>query len=97
VRVLLDDAQRERYGLELCELLGLASGTVYPILARLEQVGWVESWWEDPGVHAAAGRPRRRLYRLTSDGAVQAGAALARVKKSPLLRWGMPDLRGQTS
>ncbi|MGH1555978.1 PadR family transcriptional regulator [Streptomyces sp. L7] len=55
LRALLEDPARLRYGLELCELAGLPSGTIYPILARLEQVGWLESSWEDPAVHEAEG------------------------------------------
>ena len=45
----------------------LSSGTLYPILLRLESAGWLVSRWEqvDP---ATVGRPRRRLYRLTSSG-----------------------------
>jgi len=45
----------------------MASGTLYPILIRLESAGWFISRWEsiDP---SSAGRPRRRLYRLTSSG-----------------------------
>ena len=78
LRVLLENPTRDRYGLELSELLGLPSGTIYPILARLEQVGWVESNWEDPAVHESAGRPRRRLYRITSDGAEHARIALSK-------------------
>ena len=92
---LLEDPQRERYGLELCADLGLASGTIYPILARLEQVGWVASAWEDPAVHESSGRPRRRLYRLTGDGVAGAGRALARTR-SPLVR-GKLRLGGQPS
>jgi DNA-binding PadR family transcriptional regulator len=82
LEALLEDPARERYGLELCDVVGLASGTIYPILARFEQVGWVQSTWEDPAVHEAEGRPRRRLYRLTSDGAEQGRAALARVHRA---------------
>ena len=76
LRVLLEDPERQRYGLELSDALGLPSGTIYPILARLEQVGWVQSTWEDDAVHQQWARPRRRLYRLTSDGATRARAAL---------------------
>ncbi len=52
-----------------------ATGTIYPILARLEAAGWVVSDWEaiDP---AEEGRPRRRLYYLTGAGALQARVAL---------------------
>ncbi|MGW4063691.1 PadR family transcriptional regulator [Amycolatopsis sp. NPDC004747] len=73
LRALLEDATRELYGLEICAMAGLPSGTIHPILARLERVGWLRSRWEeiDP---AAEGRPRRRYYRLdpNSLGAVQA-------------------------
>jgi DNA-binding PadR family transcriptional regulator len=82
LRALLEDPARERYGLELCDLAGLPSGTIYPILARLEGVGWVTSTWEDPAVHEKAGRPRRRFYRITTDGAEQARHALARTYRS---------------
>ncbi|MEW9549297.1 PadR family transcriptional regulator [Nonomuraea sp. NPDC050783] len=82
LRVLLAEPARERYGLELCDLAGLPGGTVYPILARLEQLGWMESRWEDPGTHEKAGRPRRRYYRLTPDGAERARDAVARAHRS---------------
>lgn len=90
LRALLDEPSKERYGLELCDLVGLPSGTIYPILARLEQVGWVDSAWEDPAVHEAARRPRRRFYRLSPDGAERARDALARAHRprtQPDLGW----------
>ncbi|MGX7675996.1 PadR family transcriptional regulator [Plantactinospora sp. DSM 117369] len=77
LRTLLEHPSREFYGLELCAAAGLASGTIHPILARLESLGWLRSRWEDLDPHEA-GRPRRRYYSLTSDGAVQAHRALAR-------------------
>jgi PadR family transcriptional regulator, regulatory protein PadR len=45
----------------------IASGTLYPILLRLESAGWLVSRWEriDPSLE---GRPRRRLYRMTPSG-----------------------------
>lgn len=67
----------ERYGLELCELTELPAGTVYPILARFERTGLVTSRWEEPARQEAEGRPRRRYYRLTPDGAQFAREALA--------------------
>ncbi|MGE5289583.1 MAG: PadR family transcriptional regulator [Micromonosporaceae bacterium] len=76
LKAFLAEPGREMYGLELCETTELPSGTVYPLLARLEGAGWVESQWEEPGEHVAQGRPRRRYYRLTRDGAVRAAAAV---------------------
>jgi DNA-binding PadR family transcriptional regulator len=100
LRALLEDPAKQRYGLELCELAGLPSGTIYPILARLEQAGWLDSMWEDPSVHEEAGRPRRRFYRITRDGAEQAREALARAyrsRKQPLPGWAARPAEGGAS
>src|SRR3954451_1013019 len=77
LRVLLADLGAEFYGIEIGESAELPSGTVHPILARLERVGWVESRWEDIDPRTA-GRPARRYYRLTATGAEEARHALAR-------------------
>src|ERR1700755_1489597 len=76
LRALLAEADREQYGGELGAAAGLPSGTIHPILARLEHVGWLESRWED-AVPQEEGRPRRRYYKLTEDGAQRARIALA--------------------
>jgi DNA-binding PadR family transcriptional regulator len=81
-RALLEAGEAESYGLQLCAVTGLPSGTVYPIIARLEQAGWLDSWWEDPVRHTTEGRPRRRYYRLSQDGAQTARLALARSYRS---------------
>jgi DNA-binding PadR family transcriptional regulator len=76
LRVLLDQAEREVYGLEIVDATGLPPGTIYPIMARLESAGWVGSRWEQADEHAD-GRPRRRYYTLTGDGLTAARAALS--------------------
>ena len=81
IRTLLYEPTREMYGLEICAAAELPSGTIHPILARLEQAGWRESRWEDVDP-SEKGRPRRRYYRLTSDGAELARAALVRARTS---------------
>jgi PadR family transcriptional regulator, regulatory protein PadR len=76
----LADPAQDRYGLEISKQAGLASGTLYPILARLEQAGWVSSRWEsiDP---SAEGRRPRRYYQLTREGEVAARAALSQAMR----------------
>lgn len=78
LRALLVDPTAELYGLQICRMAELPSGTIHPILARLEGCGWLESRWEDIDP-AKEGRPRRRYYRLSPDGAEHARNALARV------------------
>jgi DNA-binding PadR family transcriptional regulator len=86
LQALLDDPERELYGVEMGELAGLRSGTVHPILARLEGAGWLQSRWEDIDPRTE-GRPARRYYRLTAEGARAAEAALARAyRPSPVRR-----------
>src|SRR5680860_1472493 len=80
LQALLVEPDQERYGLEIGALAGLASGTVHPILARLESVGWLRSHWEDADP-AAAGRPLRRYYSLTAHGAAAARSALAAARR----------------
>lgn len=75
LRVMLDDPSASRYGFDIAREAGMATGSLYPILARLEQIGWLESYWEDQ-TPETEGRPRRRYYRLTDDGAVAAHSAL---------------------
>ncbi len=63
-----------RHGYDLARETGLKSGTLYPILVRLADRQIVQACWEEG---EPAGRPRRHLYRLTSDGLAAATAALA--------------------
>jgi PadR family transcriptional regulator PadR len=81
LRTLLEEPAREMYGLEVCARAGLPSGTIHPILARLEKAEWLESRWEETDPREE-GRPRRRYYWLSPDGAIRARAALARATDS---------------
>ena len=56
------------YGLSIAGATGFASGTVYPILQRLEDSGWVVGEWE---TERPDDRPARRYYRLTALGEQQ--------------------------
>ncbi|MEV5720601.1 helix-turn-helix transcriptional regulator [Amycolatopsis mediterranei] len=64
LRVLLEDPVAPRYGLDIARQAGLKTGTLHPILRRLQQAGLIESFWEDPADHEDQGRPRRRYYRF---------------------------------
>jgi PadR family transcriptional regulator PadR len=96
LRALVDASDREVYGLEICRLAELPTGTVHPILARLEKLGWVTSRWEDIDTHEE-GRPRRRYYQLSREGLQDAQNALARVHMPRSLHARLrPGLAGET-
>lgn len=61
---LVDQPGNWRYGYDLSKEVGLASGTLYPILIRLKERGLLQTCWSDP---EQTGRPRH-LYRLTANG-----------------------------
>lgn len=87
VRVLeiAKQAQSDRtamYGFALASALSedggkslAGHGTLYKALARLAEAGLLESEWEDPENAEAEGRPRRRLYRISSKGVAALSAA----------------------
>jgi PadR family transcriptional regulator PadR len=92
--VLLQDPGGDHYGLEVAKQADLPTGSVYPILARLEQYGWVDSAWEeiDPAVE---GRRPRRYYRLNVYGAQQARRALTDTMR--LIAQSLRPATGRTS
>src|SRR5262245_56980347 len=65
---LAENASDWSHGYDLCRVLGLKAGTVYPILIRLADRGYLETAWEQ---EVAQGRPPRHLYRLSPAGAEQ--------------------------
>lgn len=53
------------HGYDLCRLARIKSGTLYPLLIRLETQGYLEAEWQAP---VGPGRPPRHAYRLTASG-----------------------------
>jgi PadR family transcriptional regulator, regulatory protein PadR len=62
-------------GAQICRSTKLKSGTVYPMLMRLEGKGWLSSEMEDIDPRVAK-RPRRKYYRLTAQGGEEGGKML---------------------
>ncbi|HVH57090.1 MAG TPA: helix-turn-helix transcriptional regulator [Vicinamibacterales bacterium] len=86
VSILHAIAGGSRFGFDIMAATGLTSGTVYPALDRLEQLGFLRSHWEDDSVAHAEGRPARRYFRLTAAGAKALAAALERFRALRPLR-----------
>ncbi len=73
--LILDAFEKgDTYGFAIMERTGIKSGSLYPILSRLEGLGWITGEWETP---QPEGRPPRRYYELTPE---------ARVATTRLLR-----------
>lgn len=79
LKMMIEKPQTPYSGADIAREVGIGSGTLYPLLQRLENAGWLKSEWEkiDP---AEAGRPRRREYKLTARGQTLAVRALAEVQ-----------------
>lgn len=77
-----------RWGYELCRSTGLRSSTVYPMLARMLEEGWLEDGWESVDDLAGQKRPPRRYYALTDLGRLNlahvAGGRGAQVQSAEL-------------
>lgn len=66
--ILLAISRGSRYGFDIMDEAALPSGTVYPVLARLEERGYVRSRWETASIAQKEGRPPRRYYTVTAIG-----------------------------
>lgn len=76
LREFLEDPAAHLYGFDLMRRCGLSSGSLYPILARLEKAGWIVGQFEeiDP---TKEGRRPRKYYTLTAEGNHAAARELA--------------------
>ena len=89
LKVFLEDPNQPRYGFELMKLTGMASGSLYPMLARLESAGWLTRGREgiDP---RAVGRPARTHYTITG-----AAVSAARIQLAELSERYRPPVPGR--
>lgn len=76
LEVLLKSAEPV-WGLRIVKATCRPAGSIYPILERLERLGWAQSEWDEDADRAG---PRRRLYTLTDDGGAAAPAAISRAR-----------------
>jgi DNA-binding PadR family transcriptional regulator len=79
LRVFVADTTARHYGYDLMKAARLQSGTLYPMLARLEEEGMVSSQWE---TQQPDGRPPRKYYQLTGEGIRVARLELARAAQN---------------
>jgi DNA-binding PadR family transcriptional regulator len=79
LRFLMETPREGRSGAEIFKATKVGSGTLYPLLLRLQNAGWLSSEWEvvDP---REAGRPRRKFYKLTAAGQNKAHRALGELQ-----------------
>ena len=69
-----------QYGFDIMDVTGLPSGTVYPALRRLEELGYVKSRWEKHAIAQQEMRPPRKYYELTKPGKEILGEAIQRYR-----------------
>ena len=89
IQVLLS-GERDLYGLKIAREIGRPTGSIVPILMRLEGCGWVTSEWEEANER---GGPRRRFYWLHPDCLSQARELVAE-RGNPARRPLVPGVPG---
>ncbi len=67
--MFVGDPSAWRHGYDLAKRAALSSGTLYPLLIRLHERGWLEARWEEAD---RPGKPARHVYRLTAAGLARA-------------------------
>src|SRR5258708_2150348 len=70
------------YGFDIIDITGVAGGTVYPALRRLEATGFLTSKWEKQSIAQAEPRPQRKYYELTRAGHDALAEAVKRYRLS---------------
>jgi PadR family transcriptional regulator, regulatory protein PadR len=93
LEALLEAPAAWHYGYALSRRTGLRSGTLYPLLMRLAELGWLETRWTEP---ERPGRPPRHTYRLSTEGARAATAQLAnaRAQRREAAQQPVPGIEG---
>jgi DNA-binding PadR family transcriptional regulator len=98
LKIFLRDPTEPRYGFELMKLTGMASGSLYPMLARLEEAGWLTRGKENIDPHQK-GRPARLHYTITGAAATAARLQLAELSdqyRPPVAAPARPRPEGST-
>jgi len=80
LKVLEAIASGTGYGFDIMDQTALASGSVYPALAKLEKSGLLRSRWESAVVARRDKRPPRRYYEITAAGHDAIADALAEAR-----------------
>ena len=88
LEAFLENPTQELAGADVQKRGPLASGTLYPILMRLQKLGWLETRWEQ---ETTAGRPPRHLYRLTGNGREWAREELRAARESKFYRQSLAE------
>lgn len=100
VAVLHAVACGHQFGFDVVDATGLTTGTVYPALDKLEDLGYLRSTWEAPAAAQRENRPARRYFTLTAPGAHALAAALDKhrtFRAVSLAAFGIDGLRPQRS
>jgi len=79
-----------RYGFDIMDATGLSSGTVYPILRRLDEAGYLKGRWEKVAEAHRGNRPQRRFYEITKDGLEFLDEAVERLAQARLFLSSIP-------
>ena len=90
LRLLMINPNRNRSGYEMSEILGITVRSVYDILHRMEEAGWIKGFRESPHrqpispKYGDGGAPRK-LYRLTENGHKTVNQSLTMISQTEIV------------
>jgi PadR family transcriptional regulator PadR len=82
--IFVNNPSEQFSGIDICQKTGMKSGTVYPLLIKMEENGWLESEWKDIDPRQE-GRPKRHFYKITRGGFIQ-GTKLLEKHRPPIAK-----------
>ena len=84
------DGDQPLHGWIIAKTVKRSGPTVYGVLDRLENAGWITGQWENQ--HSDTNTPRRRFYHLTRKGREEVGNLLATHRPEALQYRPVPSL-----
>lgn len=76
LKIFLTDTSRSWSGGELIRSTGHPGGSIYPVIHRIRNLGWLQESYEPVGTCIVGRTAQRRTYRLTQQGAAEAYGVL---------------------
>jgi PadR family transcriptional regulator PadR len=87
--VMMQDPHCQHYGWDIARRADILSGSLYPLLRKMLDNGWLTDDWEDQA--SVSNRPPRRYYELTPLGRDELNKILTAARQERRFQRLMPN------